>query len=108
MPQAYDSLASSAETRAKQRILGAMKKGFVLSSKGEFLKPIPLDNAEVAAPEEIGGVASSPSCVDKTSTTSMSTPPSLRGRCGGAKVVQVQNTFSLKIHLSTGGRTLPR
>ena len=108
MPQQYDALTNSLETRAKQRILEAMKKGYVVGKPGEFLGDVPvMDNScnssqagssisfdssmalvPLQEPEDFGP-ESKPSSMPKVLTE--------------GTLSQVRNSFSKKIHLTLSG-----
>ena len=112
MPQQYDAITNSLETRAKQRVLNALKKGFVMGKPGEFLMDIPEEKAEtlnVVCEEEVAAPFTMKSdqkgerllSFDSLSP-SKEKPHSLRDIEEGV-LVQVQNSFSRKIHLHLEG-----
>ena len=111
MPQHYDALHSSLETRAKQRILDGVAGGFMLGKRGEFFGKSPVDSLSNPEPATSSIVLSDSdthavSDVNPTPVVGVEyvIPSPLRQRCSGDAVFQVQNSFSLKIHFYTTGK----
>ena len=113
MPQHYDTITNSLETRAKGKILEALTKGFIVGKKGEFLMTVPnpkekfLQHSQTLGEESDDSVGATV-LVQGVSPVKASKHHVKKVRCGpDAKkiVTQVRNCFSRAIHLHTYGQT---
>ena len=110
MPQVYDSLNNSLEIRAKQRVLGALARGFKMGKAGEFFMNVSTEPLAEPLTEEVQQVVTAEE-VPLAGEGEKPDPPvpveyvdalPIRDRISDS-VFQVRNAVTHRIHLWSVG-----
>ena len=110
MPQVYDTLTNSLEIRAKQRVLGALSRGFQMGKAGEFFMNVSTEPLTESLGEEVKQVVAADD-VPLAEDGEKPDPPlpieyvdtlPIRDRLSDS-IYQVRNAVTQRIHLWGNG-----